>query len=180
MERIWQRAWDRCGPKYLWAIRAISFMVVLPPYLLASFLVVAVARSGHYAEAAIATVVASLSISYYAFLPSGFGVVKQWAAGRKVDQTKALEATYSYTRRAFVRGFAGNIVGSTALLVVVGAVVGASGSRLVQWGVVGASLGMCVSLVGGRSFGEGALRPPRAALVSDTGIGDSLPRSRPT
>ena len=30
------------------------------------------------------------------------------------------------------------------------------------------------------SFVEGALRPARVAIAGDTGIGDSLPRSRPT
>jgi len=35
-------------------------------------------------------------------------------------------------------------------------------------------------LVGTHTFGEGAMRPARAALSADTGIGDSLPRSRPT
>jgi adenylate cyclase len=180
MDRVWQWAWDRYGARYSWAIGVIALFVVLPPYLLASILVVAYERSGRYVEAVAATVVASLAISYYAFLPSGFGVVKQWAAGSDVDRTKALEATYIYARRAFVRGLAGNILGGTALLVVVGAIAGATGSRLVQWAIVGASLGMCVSLVGGRSFAEGALRPPRTALVGDTRIGDSLPRSRPT
>ena len=37
-----------------------------------------------------------------------------------------------------------------------------------------------MALIGTHTFGEGALRPARAALAGDTGIGDSLPRSRPT
>jgi adenylate cyclase len=71
MDRIWQWAWDRCGARYSWAICAISFLVVLPTYLLTSFLVVAFERPGHYDQAAVATVIAALVICYYAFLPSG-------------------------------------------------------------------------------------------------------------
>jgi adenylate cyclase len=71
MDRIWQWAWDRCGARYSWAICAISFLVVLPTYLLTSFLVVAFERPGHCDQVAVATVIAALVICYYAFLPSG-------------------------------------------------------------------------------------------------------------
>ncbi len=37
-----------------------------------------------------------------------------------------------------------------------------------------------MALIGMHSFMEGALRPARAALSRDTGIGDALPRSHPT
>ncbi len=183
MDRIWQWAWDRYGARYSWAVWAISFVVVLPTYLLASFLVVAFERSGHYVEAAVASTVATLAICYYAFLPPRgrrFGLVEQWVAGREVDRTKALDATYTYARGAVARGVVGNIVGAAALLVVVGAVSGATGSRLAQWGIVGAAIGISQSLIGVRSFVEGAVRPARVALLGDTGIGDSLPRPRPT
>ncbi len=183
MDRIWQWAWDRCGARYSWAIFAISSLVVLPTYLLTSFFVVAFERPGHYDQAAVATVIAALVICYYAFLPSGrrpFALVEQWSAGRDVDRRKALEATYTYARGAVVRGAAGNIVGAAALLLVVGASAGATSSRLAQWGIIGASVGLSQSLIGLRGFVEGALRPVRAAIAGDTGIGDSLPRSHPT
>src|SRR6478672_11613962 len=66
------------------------------------------------------------------------------------------------------------------LLLVVGAIAGASGSRLLQYGIVGVIIGIIFNAFGMHFFVEGAVRPVRAALVGDTGIGDSLPRSRPT
>ncbi|HZC11958.1 MAG TPA: hypothetical protein VE485_18315 [Mycobacterium sp.] len=55
MDCIWQWAWDRYGARYSWVIHAIAFPVVLPAYLLASFIVVAFERSGHHVEAATVT-----------------------------------------------------------------------------------------------------------------------------
>jgi adenylate cyclase len=67
------------------------------------------------------------------------------------------------------------------LLVVVGVIAGASVSRLVQYGIVGATAaGIGLVLIGTHSFGEGALRPARAALSRDAGIGDALLRPTPT
>jgi class 3 adenylate cyclase len=65
-------------------------------------------------------------------------------------------------------------------LPVVGVIVGATGSRLLQYGVLGVTMGIFFNAFGMHFFVEGAVRPVRAALVGDTGIGDSLPRSRPT
>ena len=73
-----------------------------------------------------------------------------------------------------------NAVWAALLFVVVGAIAGASGSRLVQYGILGAAFGTAVQLIAVHSFVEAALRPARVALAGDTGIGDSLPRSRPT
>jgi class 3 adenylate cyclase len=47
-------------------------------------------------------------------------------------------------------------------------------------GFWGATTGTVTWLIGVHSLVEGMLRPVRVALVGDTGIGDSLPRSRPT
>ena len=66
------------------------------------------------------------------------------------------------------------------LSVVVGAIAGATGSRLVQFGILGAAIGTAVQLIAVHSFAEAALRPARLAIAGDTGIGDALPRSRPT
>ena len=38
----------------------------------------------------------------------------------------------------------------------------------------------CIGLIAIHSFVEAAMRPARVALRGDTGIGDALPRSRPT
>jgi hypothetical protein len=64
MDRIWQWAWDRYGPRYLWAICAVTFPVVLPFYLLLSFVVVTFEGSGYYVEAAAVTVLATLVLVF--------------------------------------------------------------------------------------------------------------------
>jgi hypothetical protein len=46
------------GARYTLAVCVIAFLVVLPVYLFVSIVVVAFAKSGHYAEAVAVTVVA--------------------------------------------------------------------------------------------------------------------------
>src|SRR5262249_2190053 len=96
------------------------------------------------------------------------------------DRVTALQDTYSWTRAAGVRALGFQPVWTASLLVLVGAVSGASWSRLVQYGILGAALGVAMALMGLHTSVQGALRPVRAALAGDTGLGDSLPRSRPT
>jgi adenylate cyclase len=182
MDRIWQWAWDRCGAKYSWAMYAIMSSLVLQIYLVLSLVVVAYEQSDHYVEAAAVTGVAVLVGVYLLVLP-GLGwsrLAEQWAAGQKVDRAIALEVTYTYARRTVVRWVLVSAVWALLLFVVVGAIAGASGSRLVQYGILGAVGGPALWLIGVHSLVEGALRPVRVALVGDTGIGDSLPRARPT
>jgi class 3 adenylate cyclase len=161
---------------------AVDFAVVLPSYFGVSFVVVAFEDSDRYVEAAAVTVVVVLA-QCYLFLPAGrrrFGLAEQWAAGHEVERATALEYTYIYARRAVARGVVGGAISTALLLVVVGAIAGASGSRLVQYGIVGAALGTGNLLIAAHSFVEAAMRPARVAIAGDTGIGDSLPRSRPT
>ena len=182
MDRIWQWAWDRYGARYSWALCAVAFALLLPAYLMLSFIVVAYENSDRYVEAAAATVVALPLLVYVYFLP-GLGqlhLVEQWAAGHDVDRTSAMDATYVTSRGAVARGLGGNIVGLALLFVVVSAIAGATWSRLVQYGILGACWGAAAQLIGVHSMVEAALRPARVAIAGDTGIGDSLPRSRPT
>src|SRR5258705_3694025 len=88
MDRIWQWAWDRYGARYSWAIYAISFLALVPVYLVPSFVVVAFEDSGHYAEAAAITVIAVLVVVYVMALPGlgGIRTVEQWVAGREGDR----------------------------------------------------------------------------------------------
>jgi class 3 adenylate cyclase len=58
-------------------------------------------------------------------------------------------------------------------------IAGASGSRLIQYALLGAIAGTAGQLITVHSYVEATLRPARAAIASDTAIGDSLPRSRP-
>jgi adenylate cyclase len=182
MDRIWQWAWDRYGARYTWAVCAISFPVTLPIWLISSFIVVAFEKSGHYVQAAAVTVVAVLVLLCVVVLPGHrvFRLAEQWAAGHEIDRATALEATYTYARRAFPRMLWGTAVWAALLTVIVGAIAGATGSRLVQYAILGAAIATGVQLIGGHSFVEAGMRPVRAALAGDTGIGDSLPRSRPT
>jgi adenylate cyclase len=158
------------------------FAVVLPSYLMLSFIVVVFEKSDRYVAAAAVTVVA-LPVLWYAYFLPGLGrlrLVEQWAAGHDVDQTSALEATYVASRGAIARGLGSTVVWLALLLVVVGAIAGAAWPRLVQYGILGACWGAAAHLIGVHSIVEGALRPARVAIAGDTGIGDSLPRSRPT
>ena len=182
MDRIWQWAWDRYGATYSWAIWVVAFVSSVPVYLLWSFVVVAFEKSSHYVEAAVVTVVAMGVQASVSILPGSrlFRLTHRWAAGREVDRAAALEDTYTWARAAGVRGLWWLPVWNALLLVVFGVIAEASGSRLVQYAILGAAFGLAMMLVGQHTYTQGAMRPARAALAGDTGIGDSLPRTRPT
>jgi adenylate cyclase len=182
MDCIWQWAWDRYGARYSWAALAVAFPFSLPIYLFWSLLIVAVEKSGHYLQAAAVTVGAALMRHCVGALTNRrlFRPAQQWAAGHEVDRATALEATYTFTRRAVPRALWNAAVWFALLSVIVGAIAGTNGSRLVQYGILGAAIGTGVQLIGLHSLLEAAARPARVAIAGDTGIGDSLPRSRPT
>ncbi|MCV7401953.1 HAMP domain-containing protein [Mycobacterium fragae] len=182
MDRIWQWVWDRYGARYSWAIWVGLFASLLPANLVWSIVVVAYEKSSHFAEAAIVTGVAVAVLSFVVTLPGSrrFRLAEGWADGREVDRARALQDTYTWAHATGVRGLGFMPVSGFLLLVVVGAIAGASESRLVQYGTLGFSSGIAINLIGMHAFVEGALRPARAALDGDTGIGDALPRSRPT
>ena len=112
MDRMWQWAWDRYGPRYSWALSAISFPILPAIYLIPSFGVVALEKSGHYVEAAAVTVVAVLVCGYVMALPGRrlFRLVEQWAAGHEVERACALEATYTWARGMVARAVVGKAV----------------------------------------------------------------------
>ena len=162
MDRIWQWAWDRHGPRYSWAAYVVTFPLLLPVYLLPSFVVVAAEESDHYVQAAAVTVVAVLVLVYVMLLP-GQGpsrLVERWVAGQEVDRGRALDATYTWARGVIARTVGGNAVGVALLLVLVGAIAGASGSRLVQYGILGAAFGTAVQLIAVHSISEAASGQP--------------------
>ncbi len=160
----------------------VVFLAYLLTYLASTLLIVAFEDSDRYIEVAAVSVVAVLVLAYVVILP-GLGekrLVEQWAAGHKVDRATALEATYTYGRNMVARAVVGIAVWAVVLFVVVGAIAGASGWRLIQYAIIGAVTGTAIQLISVHSFVEAMLRPARAALAGDTGIGDALPRSRPT
>jgi class 3 adenylate cyclase len=182
MDRVWQWAWDRYRARYSWAIYAVSVSELLSVYLVLSLLIVAFERSDRYVEAAAVTVGTVLVMVYVSNLPGlgGTRLVERWAAGREVDRASALDATYAWARTAGARAVGANAVFIALLFVVVGEIAGATGSRLVQYAILGAALGISVVLIAMHSYPEAAMRPARVALAGDTGTGDTLPRSRPT
>ncbi|MCB0933375.1 MAG: adenylate/guanylate cyclase domain-containing protein [Mycobacterium sp.] len=182
MDRIWQWTWDRFGARYSWPVGAILLLLMLSISLILSFCVVALEGSRRYAEAAAVTVVVELVVFWAVALHGRrlFRLVEQWRAGHEVDRAIALEATYTLTRGMIARAIIGAAFGGAVVLVGVGAVAGAGASQLVQYGILGTVLGAALPLNGVHSLLEAALRPARLAIVGDTGIGDSLPRSRPT
>jgi class 3 adenylate cyclase len=139
-------------------------------------------KSGRYNEAATVTVVAVVVLVCIMLLPYRRWVrpLEQWAAGREVDRLAALEGTYIWVRRAVPIVVWGTGVWAAALAVAIGAIAGATSWRLVQYGVLGAVVGTTVQVVAYHSIAEAILRPPRITLAGEAGIGDSLPRSRPT
>ena len=181
MDRIWQWAWDRYKSRYSWACWALTLPPALPVYLAWSLGIVAFERSDRYTEAAAVTVFAVLAYLYVLVVPGGRDsrLMERWAAGDDVDPESALRATYSYGRKVIARGVVVTVVWVAALFVGVGMIAGASGSRLVQYAILGAIAGTAGQLITVHSYVEATLRPARAAIASDTEIGDSLPRSRP-
>ncbi|MBE1547687.1 class 3 adenylate cyclase [Mycobacterium sp. OAS707] len=182
MDRIWQWAWDRFGAKHRLAGLAVVLPAGLPIYLFWSFLIVAVEGSRHYVEAGVVTLVALLALNLYAAFADRkrYRPVEQWAAGRDVDRATALKATYSFSRSAVYRALWLAAVCFALMSVSIGAIVGASGPRLAQYGVLGAAVGTVTYLISVHSMLEATARPARVAIAGDTSIGDSLPRARPT
>jgi adenylate cyclase len=126
----------------------------LPGYFVVSLIVLAFKDSVRYVWAAAVTVVVVLA-QCCLFLPPGgrqFGLAEQWAAGHEGDRATALECTYTFARRAVARGVVSSAISIALLLVVVGAIAGASLSRLVQYGMLGAALGTGNLLIAAHSF----------------------------
>jgi class 3 adenylate cyclase len=182
MSRIWQWAWNRYASRYSWAVYAVTVVVLMPIYIVMSFVVVAFESSGHYVETVPLSVVAVLMLTYVMILP-GLGesrLYERWAAGHDIDRTRALDATYAWTRATIARAVGASAFFILLLSVVVGAISGATGMRLVQYAIMGAASGIAVVVIAVHSFPEAAVRPVRVALVGDTGIGDSMPRACPS
>jgi adenylate cyclase len=182
MDRIWQWAWDRYGARYWWAVSVGAFAVLMPTYLVYSFAIVAFEKSNRYVEVAVFIGVTVGVVALMLVLPGGRRIrrLQLSATGHGVDRLKALQDSYVWTRAGVGRALRVLPIWSLLAWLVVGVIVGANGSRLVQYGILGAVTGFAAALVGVHGFFEGAVRPARAALTGDTGIGDTMPRSRPT
>jgi len=182
MDRIWQWAWDRHAPRYLWVVWLSASAASLPVFLAWAWIVLSFENSSRYWAAFIVAVAVVLVMTALGTLPGRrwFRGVDRWLSGQEIDRAKALEDTYVWTRRTDVRSIVYVPVSMVVLLTAAAAVTGAGGSRLIEYGILGIAAGVSTVLIGVHSSGEGALRPVRAALAGESGIGDSLPRSRPT
>ena len=182
MDRIWQWAWDRHGPRYSWVIWAFMVPALGSTYLVWTLVVVAFEHSRHYLEATVITAVAAVVLTSVVVLPNSrpFRLMQSWAAGHEINRAGALQDTYTWTRAAGLRALWFTPFWAAMFFVVVAEIAGASGPRLVQYAILGAATGMSLTLIGIHTAVQGALRPARAALAGDTGIGDAIPRSRPT
>src|SRR5689334_863241 len=122
MDRIWQWAWDRYGPRYSWAMIALGVQQWFLVYLIMSCAVVAFEGSDHYVEAAAVTAVAVVVLGAL-LAPPGLGplrLVERWAADDGIDRESALAATYTWSRRGFARWMLVGVVWSALFLMVVG------------------------------------------------------------
>jgi adenylate cyclase len=141
---------------------AVILAVLVPSFLMLSFIVVAFEKSDRYLEAAAVTVVGLPVLAYVFYLP-GVGplrLVEKWAAGHDVDRTSALDATYTYSRRAVGRGLGSCVVWGALQFVVVGAIAGATLSRLIQYGILGAFWATAAELIGIHSLWKGRCDRP--------------------
>ena len=182
MDRIWQWAWDRHGPRYSWVTTAVAYVVSFAVYLCPAFIVVAFEGSPRYVAAAVITGVAVVGLVGILVLRGyrQYRIAELWAAGHDIDVPSALAGTYNYSRGIVYRGVWGTAWWAAALLVAVGAMTGASTGRLIQYGFIGACVGASISLIALRSIVESMFRPVRAALSGDASIGDALPHAHPT
>ena len=182
MDRYYQWAWEHHGARYSWVASATTVVVALPMYVFLSLCIVAVERSGRYCEAAGAAGIAVLVMAYALPLPRHrvWRLAEQLAAGREIDRAKALKTTYAWSRGAVSRSLLVMAACGAMLSIGASAIAGAGGLRLLQYAVVGGVFGAGSHLIGVHTVAEAAMRPVRIALVADTGVGDSLPRSRPT
>jgi class 3 adenylate cyclase len=182
MDRIWQWAWDRWGARYLWVIWVFAFASMLVTYLLWTVVIVASERSSHYVEAAVIVGPAVVLEAFVIALPRSrlLSPIARSRAGREVDRRQALKDSYAWSRGAVLRSLWFVPPWSALLFAVVSEVAGARGARVVQYAILGVVVGIVTTLIGFHTSVQGILRPPRAALAGDSGIGDDLPRSHPT
>jgi class 3 adenylate cyclase len=182
MERVWQWVWDRYGPRYSWAVSAVTCVTLIPIYLACALFIVTFEDSHRYLAACTIAVVGALIALYIAALPgwSQWRLLEGAATGEPFDRAEVLASSYAVARSLVVRCVVGMSVTGAVLGAVEGALVGASTGRIVQWSVLGGLAMFSVQLIPVHSFIEAFLRPARLAIIGGTDLGDALPRARPT
>ena len=181
MDRLWQWVWDRYGAKYPWVIWAFGFTSMLVTYALWSLVITCYERSSRYLEAVVVTSIAVV-LQSFVVLPGRrrFRLMRPVSAGDGVDRFQALKESYAWGRAAGIRQLWFVPIWAATFFAIVSSLAGAHGMRVVQYAIVGCAMGIVTTLISVHTFMEGLLRPVRAALAGDSGIGDALPRPRPT
>lgn len=182
IDRVWQWAWDRHGPRYSWAVFAVSYGVTLPLWLFSALTIVMLEESDRYLLAAAIAASIALVIVFLLVLPgrTTWRLVDRWAGGDHADRQAALESTYRYAHTANLRAIPTFALGFALMSVAAGAIAGASGSRQVQYVIIGATLGISLQLIALHPFVEAVMRPARIAIAEDSRVGEELPRARPS
>lgn len=178
LDRIWQWAWDRHSQRYSWAVFAVSFTLVSLELGTVALIIVAFEKSDQYVAAALA----ALTTSYLAVQPgrTPWRLIEEWGQSDSDGRLEALEATYTIARASVTRSVWSFGATSATLSVLVGAIVGASGPRLVEYGIIGVAAGIVALAPPVHGFIESCMRPARIAIAGASGVGDGLPRPRPS
>ena len=181
MDRIWQWAWDRYGARYSWAICGVLLPRCCWSTSCGRFSSSLSKESDRYVAAAVVTGIAVPVMAYVSFFPASRSSVVR-SGGRPATRSTA-GGTGGHVHLDRERRIPSDRVPACVGRTVDGRCRRDRGGDRVAAGPVrdpGCRIGNRRRAVGVHSFVEGALRPVRAAIAGDTGIGDSLPRSRPT
>ena len=182
MERVWQWAWDRHGPRYSWAVLAISYVLTVPMWIFSAIVIAKFEQSDRLVETATVSAVITLVLAVILVRP-GLAVwrpMERWAEGERGDSHQVLESTYLLARSFLGRGLVIWTLAGGINTVTVSALAGARGPRLLQYAILGTTIGIALLLIAVHPIVEAFLRPVRVAIAGDSGIGDSMPRSRPS
>lgn len=182
MDRIWQWMWDRHGSRYSWAVFVVSYGTTLPIWVVSAVVLVELEKSDRYLAASALAALGGAAAMAAGVLPGAgrWEPLERWGAGESVDRRDALEVSYAFARTSVLRTAVAFAIVGGAMGVAGGAVAGASTSRLIQYGIIGATQFTAVQLIAVHMFVEAAVRPCRIAIAGDTGIGDEMPRARPS
>lgn len=184
MDRVWQWAWDRHGPRWVWVIVAVTFPILLPIYGLMSLLVAVTEDSHRYLATTALTLAAAVTTLVLAIGLPPIAVklrpVRQWALGDPVDPSVALASTYDFARGAIVTTVIAGSLSPSMMQMGAALLAGAEARRVAEWAACGALTGLSVQLISVHGYFEASLRPARVAIAGDAVFGDSLPRPRPT
>jgi class 3 adenylate cyclase len=182
MDRVWQWAWDRFGPRYSWAAFALAYVITVPMWLATAVVVAEFESSDRYVQASATAAAILVVVMYLIMLPghAQWHLIEQTAAGALVDPFEALKSTYQLVRSTTVRAASAAAIGGGVACALVGLIAGAGPSRLIQYGIIGASTLTSVLVIALHQFPESFIRPARIAIAANSSDGDSLPRTRPT